>query len=101
MTTFRSSCAMPAARRLTRGMPDLPASAAAATRLAGGHPEGFIEAFAHLYLEFAADVRSQQQGLAVLASPVPGLEDGICSLAFIEAALHSHAHNAAWTPLPA
>jgi predicted dehydrogenase len=87
------------AQKLTRGMAGLPASAAAATRIPAGHPEGFIEAFAQLYKDFAGDLRRHQRGQAVVDSLVPGLEDGVRSLEFIEATLQSHAHNAAWVPL--
>ncbi len=89
------------AQKLTRGMGRLPASATAATRIPAGHPEGFIEAFAQLYRDFAADLRRHQRGEAVVPSLVPGLEEGVRSLAFIEATLRSHAQNAAWVALPA
>ncbi len=84
------------AQKLTRGMGSLPASATAATRIPAGHPEGFIEAFAQLYRDFAVDLRRHQRGEAALPSLVPGLEDGVRSLAFIDATLQSHAQNAAW-----
>jgi predicted dehydrogenase len=87
------------AQRLTRGMAGLPAAAADATRIPTGHPEGFIEAFAQLYRDFAADVRQHQRGQAVAASRVPGLEAGLRSLAFIQAVLHSHRENGAWVTL--
>ena len=87
------------AQRLTRGMPSLPAAAAEATRIPTGHPEGFIEAFAQLYRDFAADVRQHERGDAVLTPRVPGLEAGLRSLAFIQAALHSHRENGAWVTL--
>jgi len=84
------------AQRYTRGMAGLPAVAAAATRIPTGHPEGFIEAFAQLYRDFAADVRRRQRGEADAESLVPGLADGVRSLAFIEAVLKSHRENGAW-----
>ena len=87
------------AQRFTRGMAGLPAAAAAATRIPTGHPEGFIEAFAQLYRDFAADVRRHQRGEAGATSPVPGLADGVRSLAFIEAVLQSHAANGSWVAL--
>lgn len=87
------------ARRLTRGMRGLPAAAAAASRLPPGHPEGFIEAFAQLYRDFAADVRAYQAGEAGHVSAVPGLKEGVGSLRLIAAALASHKENARWTPL--
>ena len=88
------------AQKLTRGMAALPASAAAATRIPAGHPEGFIEAFAQLYKDFAGDLRRHQRGQAVVNSLVPSLEGGVRSLEFIEATLLSHAQNAAWVTLP-
>jgi predicted dehydrogenase len=88
-------------QRLTRGMACLPASAGAATRIPSGHPEGFLEAFAQLYKDFAADVRQHQSGVSKATiereSNVPNLADGVQSLAFIEAALASHQANAGWT----
>ena len=88
-----------AARRLTRGMPGLPLAAAEATRVPAGHPEGFIEAFAQLYRDFAADVRRHQRGEPIERSCVPGLADGVRSLAFIEAVLQSHQRASAWVAL--
>lgn len=87
------------ARRLTRGMSDLPASAAAATRIPQGHPEGFIEAFAQLYRDFAEALRQHAAGNPVAPNRVPGLEDGIRSLAFIESTLESHRRGGAWQRL--
>jgi len=86
-------------QRLTRGTSGLPESAIAAARLPAGHPEGFIEAFAQLYRDFAADVRDHARGQPVSTLRVPGLEDGVRSLAFIEAALQSHARGSAWVTL--
>jgi predicted dehydrogenase len=87
------------AQRLTRGGSGLPPSAAAATRIPAGHPEGFIEAFAQLYRDFAADVHRHRRGEAIAGSCVPGLVDGVRSLVFIEAVLASHRRNGAWTPV--
>jgi predicted dehydrogenase len=87
------------ARRLTRGMAGLPGAAVQATRIPAGHPEGFIEAFAQLYRDFAADIRAHGRGEAVERSVVPGLADGVRSLAFVEAVLQSHQRDGAWLPL--
>lgn len=86
------------AQRLTRGMAGLPAAAALATRTPGGHPEGYLEAFAQIYRDFAADLRDAQAG-RTLAPRVPGLDDGVRSLQFVEAVLRSSAANAAWMRL--
>jgi predicted dehydrogenase len=89
-----------AARCLTRGTKGLPGAAVAATRLPPGHPEGFIEAFAQLYRDFAQDIRLYQSGGIVASRLVPGLDSGIRSLQLIEAALASHRSNGAWVALP-
>jgi predicted dehydrogenase len=83
------------------GLAYLGASAAAATRLPPGHPEGYLEAFANIYRGFAAHLRAVLDGRAdqVAAPDYPGIADGIRGMAFIEAAVGSSRHNAAWTSL--
>ena len=54
------------------------------TRLPVGHPEGYIEAFANLYGDFATRVRGGDVWL-------PGIAEGLRSMAFVEAALASSA----------
>lgn len=83
------------AQRLTRGMASLPAVAAAATRTPGGHPEGYLEAFAQLYRDFARDLRHLDQ-----PASVPGVMEGVRSLAFVETVLASASRDGAWTALP-
>lgn len=83
------------AQRLTRGMASLPAVATAATRTPGGHPEGYLEAFAQLYRDFARDLRHLDQ-----PASVPGVDDGVRSLAFVETVLASASRDGAWTTLP-
>ncbi|MEY4753289.1 MAG: hypothetical protein RJA44_964, partial [Pseudomonadota bacterium] len=52
-------------------------------------------AFANLYRDFAADLRDARAGRSTPAR-VPGLDDGVRSLAFVEAVLASSRANAAW-----
>ena len=87
------------ARLWTSGMAGLPDKAGAATRLPAGHPEGFIEAFAQIYRDFAADLHQHLRGEPATTPRVPGLADGIRSLAFIETVLESHRLNGAWQAL--
>ena len=61
----------------------LGASALAANRLPTGHPEGFIEAFANLYRDFADAVRAGRPD----AAPVPGIAEGVRGIAFVETAV--------------
>lgn len=76
-------------RQLRRGM----APQTTASRIPAGHPEGYFEAFAELYRDFARAWRGE-------ASPdMPGLLDGLDGMAFIEAVLNSHRQNARWVRL--
>ncbi len=69
-----------------------------------GHPEGFIEAFANIYLNFANHIRAVQEGRKLAeddsALDYPGIEDALRGMAFVEAVLESSASNAKWTRLP-
>lgn len=62
-------------------------------RLPAGHPEGYFEAMANLYTDFADAIRgAANQG-------VPGIEIGLRGMQFIEAAIASHHSESKWTPL--
>ena len=69
----------------------LGADALAVTRLPGGHPEGYIEAFAVLYREFADAVSAWKAG-AAYAPPatLPGIRAGVRGMRFIERAIESN-----------
>lgn len=86
---------------LTRGGAGLVADAIHATRVPAGHPEGYIEAFANLYRDAAALILRQgtDKGLTENGIPVPGLEDGLDGLRFIQAAVRSSAKNGSSEPL--
>ena len=86
-------------RILTRGSPWLGRSASQACRLPPGHPEGFIEAFANVYLGVAADIQARLEGRA--ADPVDAdysrVEDGVRGVRFIEATIESARSDRKWT----
>ncbi len=63
------------------------------TRTPGGHPEGYLEAFANLYRDFAQVLRGQAAPL------LPGVAEGLRSMAFIETAVRASAARSGWTPL--
>jgi predicted dehydrogenase len=66
-------------------------SALAVTRLPGGHPEGYIEAFAALYREFADAFFAWKQGAAnPLPATLPGIVAGVRGMRFIERAIESN-----------
>ena len=81
----------------------LGAAAAAASRTPPAHPEGYLEAFANIYKNFAGAIRARQAGREATAveNDFPKIEDGIRGMAFIEAVVASSKANAAWTPIPA
>ena len=69
----------------------LSVSARAVTRLPGGHPEGYIEAFAVLYREFAEALSGWRKGEAnALPATLPGIEAGVRGMRFIERAIESN-----------
>ncbi len=64
--------------------------ARAVTRLPGGHPEGYIEAFAVLYREFAdALIAWQQSRKSKIPQTLPGIEAGVRGMRFIDRAIES------------
>jgi predicted dehydrogenase len=70
--------------------------AAAMCRTPAGHPEGYLEAFANLYVSFANAVRvfpeRIHEGYASVA-------DGVAAMRFIRAAVLSSKNESAWTRL--
>lgn len=76
-------------------------NAASATRTPPGHPEGYLEAFANLYRNFANHVRAVADGVEpdAVALDYPRISDGVRGMAFIEAVVASSKANAAWTKL--
>jgi predicted dehydrogenase len=77
--------------------------AAHASRIPAGHPEGYLEAFAQLYTDLAAQIYARREGRSPsLASLlVPNVEDGVEGMRFIDATLESGRRNAAWVDLHA
>jgi predicted dehydrogenase len=71
------------------------------TRTPAGHPEGYVEAFANLYRNFARCIYADQVGQKPKEEweDYPGVEDGIRGMAFIEHVLKSTVSELKWTPL--
>ena len=78
-------------------------AAKAAGRTPPAHPEGYLEAFANIYKNFANAIRArlEQRKLAKddPALDFPKIADGVRGMAFIEAVVKSSRKNAAWTKL--
>jgi len=65
-------------------------SARAVTRLPGGHPEGYLEAFAVLYREFADALAAWKDGAAnPLPDTLPGITAAVRGMRFIDRAIES------------
>lgn len=88
-------------RIIRRGGAGVSASATHATRVPGGHPEGYLEGFAQIYSDAAELVRAYQEKRApqTFAKLAPGVEDGVRGVQFITAAIASSRNNGAWIAL--
>lgn len=67
-------------------------------RTPAGHPEGYLEAFANLYRNFALTVRARINGETPQAEwlDFPGVEEGIRGMAFIENVIASGQAEKKW-----
>lgn len=87
-------------RLLTRRGTGAGPAANAVSRTPGGHPEGYLEGFANLYLEAAQAIRAAQAGQrAEVLDWLPGIEAGMAGMRFIDACVRSSAADAAWVRL--
>jgi predicted dehydrogenase len=69
--------------------------ARAVTRLPGGHPEGYLEAFAVLYREFADGLIAWKDGKTnPLPETLPGIDAGVRGMRFIDRAIESSKRGA-------
>ena len=69
------------------------------TRTPAGHPEGFIEAFANHYRNFALCIKASVEGKKPKDEwlDFPGIEDGIRGMAFIENVIESGRSEKKWS----
>jgi len=84
-----------------RGSAGTGRAAAHATRVPSGHPEGYLEAFAQLYNDFAEQIISRREKRAPnpLSLLVPTVEDGVEGVRFIKTALESSQNGSAWNTI--
>jgi predicted dehydrogenase len=68
-------------------------------RTPGGHPEGYLEAFANIYKNFTTTIQAKIDGTTPSkeALDFPGVEDGIRGMAFIDNVVASAASELKWT----
>lgn len=69
-------------------------------RTPGGHPEGYLEAFANIYRNFALTLGCKLEGTEPTAEMLdfPSVEDGLRGMAFIENVVASSLSDKKWTP---
>lgn len=81
------------------GGPGLAPSTIARLRTPAGHPEGYVEAFANLYRNFARAVREGRGAPSASGGETwfPGSEDGLRTMAFVEAMIENSGGTQKWT----
>ena len=82
-----------ASKMVRAGAGSLDPTTMARTRLPGGHPEGYLEAFANIYRDFAAQLRGEDAPL------LPTIDDGVRGMAFIATATAASRARLGWTKL--
>ncbi len=70
------------------------------SRTPGGHPEGYLEAFANIYRNFAQTLLAQLHGKQPTEKMLdfPNENDGVRGMAFIENVVNSSNANVKWYP---
>jgi len=85
-----------------RGNSYVGAAAKKFTRIPFGHPEGYLEAFANIYLEAFRAIEAEIAGKAPPKDlDFPTIEDGVIGMNFIETTLKSAKTKTKWTKFPA
>ena len=69
-------------------------------RTPGGHPEGYLEAFANIYRNFALTLNCKLEGTIPTPEMLdfPSIEDGLRGMAFIDSVVNSSQSDKKWTP---
>lgn len=83
------------------GVGPLAPEAQAHTRIPAGHPEGYIEAFANIYRNFAICLRARLEGTTPdpLYTDFPTVSDGVRGMLFIQKVVESSRKGAVWVRL--
>ena len=72
------------------------------TRTPAGHPEGYLEAFANIYKNFAGSIQAQreQRPTTCAEQDVPGIEEAVRGMVFIESVVASSNSQEKWYVIP-
>ena len=65
-----------------------------------GHPEGYIEAFANIYINFSKQIRAHSAGEPCDNNTydVPGIDEAVRGMAFIENVVTADKSTEKWHP---
>jgi hypothetical protein len=82
------------------GGPYLGAAAGGATRIPSGHPEGYLEAFANIYIAAFESMtkRASKEKFETVNTIYPNVYDGVEGMLFITQCVASSKQNGAWLP---
>ena len=83
------------------GVGDLYAASSAHTRIPAGHPEGYLEAFANIYRNFAKCVQARIDGVTVdpVYDDFPTVQDGLRGMQFIYKVIESGKSDQKWVSM--
>lgn len=66
-------------------------------RTPAGHPEGYLEAFANIYKNFALTILANKNNTALPLYQFPNVDDGFRGMALVDAAVQSSKKGSVWT----
>jgi hypothetical protein len=71
------------------------------SRTPGGHPEGYIEAFANIYRNFALTLQAMKEGKepSSLCLDFPSVQEGVRGMQFIETVVASSNSDKKWVKM--
>ncbi|MHB0755559.1 Gfo/Idh/MocA family protein [Polaribacter sp. M15] len=78
---------------------DLYPEALNVSRIPAGHPEGYLEAFATIYKNFATHLMAVNNNEIIEKPDYPTIKDGVRGMQFIYAAVSSDKNNSNWTKI--
>ena len=89
------------AQLIRTGVGDLSKSASLSIRTPAGHPEGYLEAFANIYHNFARQICAFEAGKIATNQvfDVPGIDEAIRGMAFIENVVKASKAETKWHDL--
>lgn len=87
-------------QQIRAGVGPLCEAAQQALRTPAGHPEGYLEAFANIYLNFTHQIRAFQNNEICdnQTFDVPGIDEAIRGMAFIESSVKASQSETKWHP---